>query len=314
MPATLKYFRPHKVINVVAARYWKWASRQLRITSYMLGDVHQEETRPSRGIWSWFNDTEVVWPQCEGDETAFDGGYRRVPAQDNISLPREISATVAVDSSGNPLDEAGRRLMEIQNSEAEKAKRHPDEDYTVVYIPPRFRERVLAFMISLWVVGSLGIVTCLAVPILLGRAVFGAVLGREVHDGYSLIVGFYLLWGCYHVGMLLDRLDKRRQRSGSRSRGSHAVYVFKQSMLWIGNVVWVVFWFGIVIPTLLALVVEVYLVHPLRLAFNPTLTLRIRIVDSWAVGLVYTKMALVTMHLRPETRIDTAIKEASVPG
>ncbi|KAL5531378.1 hypothetical protein ACEPAG_4255 [Sanghuangporus baumii] len=314
MPATLKYFRPHKAVHAVATRYWKWASKQLRISSYMFGGMYEDEMRPSKGVWLWLTDMKTVRMHSEVEGEAVDGYYRRVPAQDNISLPREIRATVAVDRNGNPLDEAGRRLMEIQNVEAEKAKRRGDVDYTVVYLPPLFRERIFVFIISLWVVGSLALVGSLAIPTLLGRAVFGVVLRREVHDGYSVVVGFYLLWGCYHIGILLDRLDKRRQRYGSRSQGSHAVYVFKRSMLWIGNVVWVVFWFGVVIPTLLALVIEVYLVHPLRLIFNPTMALRIRIVDSWAVGLVYTKIALITMRLRPETRIDTAIKEMKENG
>ncbi|EJD07670.1 uncharacterized protein FOMMEDRAFT_101037 [Fomitiporia mediterranea MF3/22] len=314
MPSTIKYFRPRKLAFVLATKYWKFAARQLRITSYMFGGLHPEEMRPSKCILSWlsslFGASNRDEMSTEDGNPPFDGSFRRVPAQDNISLPREIRATVVVDRDGNPLDEAGRRLMDLQNAEAEKAKRNASEDYAVVYLPPHFRERVIIFIVSLWIVGSSLFVAGLAIPTLLGRAVFSVVLGREVHDGYSIMLGFYLLWGCYFVGTVLDRMDKRRQRSNSdEPRGEYAVYVFKRAMLWSGNVVWVAFWIGVVIPTLLAVVIEVYLVHPLRVMINPNWTLQIGVFDSWAIGLVYTKMALSTMRLRPETRIDTALKE-----
>lgn len=317
MPSTLRYFRPRKMAFALARKYWKWAARQLRLTSYMFGGMHPEEMRPSRNLFScWSSDCSNVGKiRPDNSDEPFDGSYRRVPAQDNISLPRELRATVEVDEHGNPLDEAGRRLMDLQDGEAEKAKRRVAADYTTVYLPPHFGMRMTFFTMSLWVTGSLFLVTAIAVPTLLGRVVFDFVLDREVHDGYSIVVGFYLLWGCYHIGKVLDRMDKRRQRSGDGGqRGPYAVYVFKRSMLWIGNVAWVGFWLGVVIPTLLALVIEVYLVHPLRVTVNPNLLLEIRMIDSWAIGLVYTKMALSTMRLRPETRIDTALKEVSIPG
>ena len=291
-------------------------ARQLRLTSYMFGGIHPEEMHPSKSMTSWLSSTFGFGTSNDdfqdADADVTDGSYRRVPAQDNIALPREVRATIEVDKDGNPVDEAGRRLMDLQNAEAEKAKRRAASDYTVVYLPPRFGLRVIFFTISLWIVGSAFFVTVLAVPILLGRAVFGVILDREVHDAYSIVVGFYLIWGCYQIGVVLDRMDKRRQRSREDGeRGHYALYVFKRSTLWLGNVAWVAFWLGVVIPTLLALVVEVYLVHPLRVTVNPDLPLKIRIFDSWAIGLVYAKMALSTMRLRHETRIDTALKEVS---
>ncbi|KAH8110989.1 hypothetical protein DFH11DRAFT_1616415 [Phellopilus nigrolimitatus] len=319
MPSTIKYFRPRKLAHALASHYWKWAARQLRLTSYMFGGLHPEEMRPSAKVSAWLSPLlstkQVEKPSNVNEEKQIDGSYRRVPAQDNIALPREIKATVAVDELGNPLDEAGQRLMEIQNSEAEKAKRDVKTDYALVYLPPRFRERIILFILSLWLVGSSLFVAALAAPILLGRAVFGLVLSREVHDGYSIVVGFYLLWGCYYFSKTLNRMDRRRQRFGGvEPRGEWAVYVFKRSMLWAGNFVWVTFWLGVVIPTLVALVMDVYIVHPLRVMVKPDLTLEIRIFDSWAIGLLYTKMALSTMRFRPETRVDAALNQMKDNG
>lgn len=294
-------------------------SRQLRLSSYMFGGQYPDEMQPSLTFTKWLSSfrshLSEEWsevPEAQSSSNTFDGSFRRVPAQDNIALPREIRATVAVDKYGNPVDENAQRLMEIQNAEAEKAKHQIADDYTVVYIPPHFGVRIIIFMVALWLVGSMVLVTSLALPIHLGRVVFTVLFNREVHDGYSLVVGFYMLWTCFLIGKTLDRADKRRQRSdGDEPRGEWIVYVFKRSILWIGQLLWMLFWMGFVIPTLVALVMEVYIVHPLRLIVQPDLVLNIHVINSWAIGLLYTRMAISTVRFRPETRVDLAINRVS---
>ena len=281
----------------------------------MFGGRPEDEMVPSKSFTAWLK--SLLWKVIEeptSQEAKVDGGYRRVPHLDNIALPRDMSATVKVDKDGNPLDEAGRTLMESQNAEAEKARRDVKTDYMVVYLPPHFRERVILFVLSLWMLATMLFVTAMALPVHLGRLVFWRVLGREVHDGYSIVVGFYLLWGCYIFGKTLDRIDKRRQRNGGdEPRGETIVYLFKYFTLQALHLSWAAFWLGFVIPTLLALVVELYIVHPLRLIINPGLTLKIRIVDSWAVGLLFMKLVLgVRGRMRATLAIDRAIKQVSV--
>lgn len=305
VPPTLHHFRPRKLLRKVTDYYWRWAACQLRLSSYMFGGRHREEMYfVSTKEWLssiWRKPSAKIEPQ-------FRGSYRRVPAEDNIALPKELRATVAVDVDGNPLDDAGRRLMERQNAEAEKAKRLVAEDYTIVYLPPHFRYRVIAFIIGLWLAFSMVLVASIAAPIHVGRAVFSLFLDREVHDGYSFVIGFYLFWGCFFIGKTLDRMDKRRQRiGGDGPRGEWPIYVVKRTFLWTAKFVWMAFWLGFVIPALIGIVMEVYLVLPLRLMFVGDVALRIRVFKSWAAGLMYTKMALLTMRHRPETRIDAAI-------
>ena len=69
---------------------------------------------------------------------------------------------------------------------------------------------------------------------------------------------------------------------------------------------------GFVIPTLLGIVMDVYVEHPLRLLVNPGLTLEIQIFRSWGSGLLFAKMALSTRRLRQETRVDVALKEVGI--
>ncbi len=96
------------------------------------------------------------------EEPRWEGTFRRVPAADNIALPKEIRATVAVNEEGSPVDEASKRLMDLQNAEADKAKRDVKEDYVVVYLPPYFKQRIMLFIASLWIVGSISVVAAFA--------------------------------------------------------------------------------------------------------------------------------------------------------
>ncbi|TDL24001.1 hypothetical protein BD410DRAFT_786709 [Rickenella mellea] len=313
LPATLRHFEPRNIIQTVTTQYWKWVARHLRLTSYMFGGRHAAEERPTQFRWTalFGNDKAIV----DDRNVQFDGTLRRVPATDNIALPKDMRATIIVDESGEPVDQAGRDLMQAQDEEAEKAKRNVKDDYQVVYMPPNFRRRIILFIVLLWLVGSSICVAGVALPIHLGRAVFALFMPRQVHDGYSFVVGFYAFWGCFVIGKTLDRLDKRRQRTiADGPRADWFLFLAKRGLLWFGQVSWTVFWMGLVIPTLIAMVMDVYLVIPVRLMLDPATVLRVHVFESWAVGLLYAKMAVGTGRYRQPTAIDTALNQIKRNG
>lgn len=297
LPYTMEYFRPRKALRRLGIAIWKYLARQLRLSSYMFGGrFPSEEYTPEH--WSWrslLNDDGI---QMDDAEAVHDGTFRRVPNSDNVALVKDAPATVEVDEEGYPLDANGSRLIIAQTLEAEKAKRPVKDDYTVVYIPPHFRTRVIAFLLCIWTVGSAMLATVLAAPILLGRGVFRLFLPYEVHDGYSFILGFYLLWGCWLVGTALDRMDKRRQRRWSDGTPAQwSLFVLKRAILWVAQASYMFGALGVVIPTLLGIVVELYIIQPIKHAANPLMEPRIRIVDMWALGLLYAKIIVHSMRV-----------------
>ncbi|KAI6014054.1 hypothetical protein BKA83DRAFT_4353502 [Pisolithus microcarpus] len=213
---------------------WRYLASKLRLTSYMFGDrpADQEVTVRYRTWIAYFmkSTNDVI--------TEHDGTFRRVPASDNIALPRDMRATAEVFENGFPANEEARDLIRQQNNEAAKAKRDIKADYTVVYFPPRFRARILTFVAAV------------------GDCFFALFTASELHDGYSFLVGFYLLWACYAVSQASERMNKRRQRIN--------VFFAKRSLLWLSKIAYMVVMFGIVIPTLLGLVVDVYVILPIR--------------------------------------------------
>lgn len=248
--------------------------------------------------------------QMDDAEANHDGCFRRVPNNDNVALVKDSPATAEVREDGTPVDEKARKLIDAQNAEAQKAKRQIKKDYTVVYIPPNIRYRIILFLFCLWVAGSILLAIVLAAPILMGRAFFRMFTTSGVHDGYSFIAGFYLLWGCFLFSSAVDRLDKRRQRRWTEGaeRGSWTLFAIKRGLLWATQALYMVVALGVVIPTLVGLVFELYIVFPIRHTANPLLEPRIRIVDMWALGLLYSRIILRVISMQQPGRGDGLIR------
>ncbi|GLB43378.1 putative RING finger membrane protein [Lyophyllum shimeji] len=306
LPYTMHYFRPKKALKECASVIWKILAKRLRLTSYFFGGRHpdEERSRPWR-----------IFSRSADDDAVKDGTFRRVPATDNLVLPRDMRATAGVTEEGEPVDAEARKLMAEQNAEILKAKRNIKDDFMVVYLPPAFQYRVIAFIASLWVIGAILLGIAVALPILLGRRFFEFFTTRDVHDGYSLIVGFYLLWGFYLIGSAIDRLDKRRQRGGGdRNRAELPFLLAKRGLLWLAKSAYMAICLGIIIPTLISFVIDLYIIIPIRFTIDPAMTPRIRVVDTWALGLLYVKIALHANRIQPPNRISRGIQHIIANG
>ncbi|KAG8215068.1 hypothetical protein J3R82DRAFT_8489 [Butyriboletus roseoflavus] len=271
LPYTMRHLRPRKVAYRLAVHVWKF----LACTKH--------------GLLSY----EDLQGDNEELTTTQDGTFRRVPASDNIALPRDMRATAEVHEDGTPLNDKAAALVASQNAEAMKAKRDVKDDYIVVYFPPCFRTRIIGFVTLVWTIMAIVASVCIAVPVQIGRHFFALISSSLVHDGYSFLAGFYILWACYLVAKATESMDRRRQRvTGDGPRADFAVYFAKQSLLWAIKMTYMGLFLGILIPILLGLVVDLYIILPVRLTLHPTMVPTIRLVDMWSLGLVYCKIAI----------------------
>lgn len=265
----------------------------------MFGDRHPEEEFTVQ-FDSWIAFLRRLPSDTEAASKTQDGTFRRVPASDNIVLPKDMRATAEVLADGTPANPAAKELVEAQNAEALKAKRDIKNDYLIVYFPPNFRLKIFGFIASVWTVVAVLAAIFIAVPVQMGRRFFGLFTPKELHDGYSFLAGIYLLWACYLVTKAVERMDKRRQRRGGDGpRAEFAVFFVKRSLLWLSKIAYMGIFLGVIAPILLALVVDLYIIMPVRLTLNPTMEIRVRIVDMWALGLVYGKI-FVRINRRPQ--------------
>ncbi|KAI0029551.1 hypothetical protein K488DRAFT_56109 [Vararia minispora EC-137] len=295
LPYSLRHFRPRKYIRRMATAVWRFLACRLRLTSYMFGeDAPDEEYTPKE--WRLWSGPKLV-PRKE--QPPFDGCYRRVPASDTVVVPRNARATAEVDIHGQAINDDELRLIAAQNVEAQLAKRNPQRDYTVVYVPPNFRWRIAAFLLALWAIGCVCVVAAFSAPILAGRQVMWLFIEREVHDGYSFFAGFYVLWLSFLVGYVMEAVyHKRAMQLESVSRVQAYAYVLKHVLILLWKLAYMLVTLGVIVPTLIALVVEVYFVLPFRFAVNPGTVPTIRIVDMWTLGLLYAKIALRSANAR----------------
>ncbi|KAA1468915.1 hypothetical protein DENSPDRAFT_834409 [Dentipellis sp. KUC8613] len=305
LPYTMRFFRPRKTLRLLSISVWKYLCGHLRLTSYMFGDRYPDEETSDRQ-WTWLPSRKAGIDVVHSG-AAFEGSYRRVPATDNVVLPRDMRATAEVHVNGEPVDDIARNLIKLQNAEADRVKRNWREDYTVVYIPPNFRYRLMALIFALWMLGTVFIAISIAAPIHFGRQFFALFTNKEVHDGYSFFVGFYTLWACFAFGHTINRMERRRNRRGAEEpRADWPLFLLKRSVLWTAKVSYMFVFLGVIIPILVALVMELYIVLPLRFLVTPSMTPRIRIVDMWALGMIYIKVAL-RVHRRPRGRLMAGI-------
>lgn len=297
----MHYFRPRKALKNFAKAAWQFLAHELRLSSYFFGQRVPNEEYTYKNWTVPFRSK----PSAESrNERIKDGTFRRVPATDHLALPRDMRATAAVTESGEPVDDVAKDLISRQDAEALKAKRDISKDYMIVYIPPHFSYRILAFMSGMWILGAVILGVIVALPIQIGRSFFSLFLSYDVHDGYSFIVGFYLLWVCFIVGKAVDRLDKRRQRRGVEGpRADLRILVMKRGLLWLAKTSYMVFFLGIIIPTLISFVVDLYVILPIRFFLDPTLVPRIRVIDSWVLGLLYVKIGLHAHQVQPQSPI-----------
>ncbi|KAF9054671.1 hypothetical protein BJ165DRAFT_734901 [Panaeolus papilionaceus] len=313
LPYTMHYFKPKRAVKDFATKVWKFLATRLRLTSYFFGGRHpQEEYTPKSFKDNLFRTDVFVFDE---EHHILDGSFRRVPATDNLSLPREMRATVAVTADGEPVDDAAKELMAQQNAEAEKGKHNIKDDYMIVYLPPYFRYRIISFIFFLWMCGAAVFGVCIALPIQVGRSLFRVFTAREVHDGYSFVVGFYTIWMCYVVARAIDRLDKRRQRRSSDGpRANLYLLVIKRFLLWTAKTAYMIIGLGVVVPVFMAIVVDLYIILPIRLIFNPTMVPTLRIVDLWALGLLYAKIGWHVLRLWEPTRLTRDIQLVLTQG
>ena len=72
------------------------------------------------------------------------------------------------------------------------------------------------------------------------------------------------------------------------------------------------FFLVFLIPTLIALVMEVYVLLPVRLVYDPRMMVRVKLVEMWVLGLFYTKIILRLPGFEAPRNMNEGIQRVSV--
>ncbi|KAH7105992.1 hypothetical protein BKA62DRAFT_688555 [Auriculariales sp. MPI-PUGE-AT-0066] len=261
LPMTFKSLRIKQNGHKAIKKWWAYTAYQLRLSSYMYGERYPvEEFTPAKWDWHMLIPGHVVEIP---DDVQRDGGFLRVPANDTVPLPRdERRVIMRTDEQGNPIDpDTAAPILLAQAAEAEKAKR--DHQKTG---PSSTLLRTSA---------GVGI----SIPLYIGRAIIALATNREYHDVYSFFIGAYSLGGAWFIGMQIER----NPRPWS---------LIRRVLTWAPKAAYMVLTIGVVLPILLAMTVDLYILLPIRMWLQPYQTPIISILHCWACGLIMGRMAL----------------------
>ncbi|KAK6005635.1 hypothetical protein QM012_007277 [Aureobasidium pullulans] len=263
-PVVALYLFPSKGMEKVFGKWLKLCARSLRLSQFLFGERRKIEEGHLKGE-SWFNRLNP-WTDQQAIVTSEnfikDGKYVRAPATDQVRIPRGERVFLEVDESDQRVDGT--------NTSNGIHGRQP-ENFIQVYIPPWFRLRILTFISCLWMFAIAMGFGVTVVPMILGRQIMSILAPDHIapNDLYNFAIGItalgIVLQSLFNGRKSLKSLKKMTSRQNLAAVGAS---IKKQTWRSIRSAY--VYGFAVVIvPSLFALVLELYLILPLRTYMGP---------------------------------------------
>lgn len=329
MPLAVRFFKPSKGLNKMYNWWFRKCARTLRLTNFLFGEKNEdEEGRHVRSTWAGFlhgEQGDAQNPVIGKDRQALaqdremqayflrDGRYVRAPASDQVRIPKGAHTFLEVDEENNRLDN--------QPDPDEGLHGRKNDMFTKVYIPPLFRIRISAFIFLIWLFAAATGVSITIVPLVFGRFVFAKVTSNHLrmNDVYAFSIGIYILGGAlycllYHrqiAAYLGDTVTPHTPTITAFLRKSATVIVRLLGLVYTYAA------FGILLPALLSLLMEFFLIIPLHTYFSTSFTNLntlsserhiIHLIQDWTLGVLYLKMAARVILYNATSRPATALR------
>ncbi|KAK9385817.1 hypothetical protein V1515DRAFT_213378 [Lipomyces mesembrius] len=320
IPVVLRFFKPSGLLKRSWSFFFTKTASWLRLTSFLLNiEVPYEEgtfkykSFTSRLKFRSRMPYEVIRSTDEFDKVpgdvvfVKDGSYVRAPNSDSVHLRKGRHEFVGVTKENRRLDGKIDRPEDLR-------------DVVVVYTPPHFRARIGLLLVGIWLFAAITGLAATVGPLLLGRKIFSAMLPerKKMNDIYCLTVGGYIFCAIFILGSFIadNRASIRRalRRLSTIFYSPRQLLVSTISLLYqIFKVSYVSLSFGLVIPALLSLIMEFYIVIPLHLYFTTDQPV-IHFMQGWALGVLYSRMLWKVLTLDGESRWARAYRQVFASG
>ncbi|KAF1964373.1 hypothetical protein BU23DRAFT_562007 [Bimuria novae-zelandiae CBS 107.79] len=262
-PVIIRLYKPSEVLSSISAWWFKLCARFLRLSNFLFGEkAKEQEGRKVNG------------------EFVFEGRYVRVPASDQVRIPKGYPVFVEVDEKN-----------ERKDGQQDAGGVHNSNLVTKVYIPPWFRLRIGIFVFTIWIFAAVAGVSVSIIPLLFGRYLFSLILPAnvEMNDIHSFSLGIYALgslaytlYQSYKFVRGIDRpaADALVTLAATASRLS--VRVLRFAYVWTGLI--------LMIPFLFAVLIEFYGLIPLHAYLGPEEPHVVHLIQDWTVGFLYARL------------------------
>jgi E3 ubiquitin-protein ligase MARCH6 len=316
MPLAVKYFKPSEGLNTIYTWWFRKCARTLRLTNFLFSEEKRdEEGRYMRRRWTDVfnlkpleNENEVDAQNCQdswsvpgqiekGDvHFRTNGKYVRAPASDQVRIPKGARTFLEVDKHNQRVD---------GESDSEQGLHgHKNAMFTKVYLPPFFRVRISIFIFLIWLFAASTGVSITIVPLVVGRLTFANLAPTQLrmNDIYAFSIGMYILGGVIYGTLYRQQITAYIKETLTPHTTTIASFLRKtaSTSLRFTSLIYTYAAFGVLLPALLSLLMEFYLIIPLHTYFSTTFTELnnipperhiIHLIQDWTLGVLYLKMA-----------------------
>ncbi|EAW06368.1 E3 ubiquitin-protein ligase SSM4 [Aspergillus clavatus NRRL 1] len=303
MPLAIRSLKPSDGLHNLYDWWFHKCARYLRLTNFFFGDRQlDEEGYHVRNTWFGVltgkkGDTDKPVVDEEERHTAEnqqldayfvkDGRFVRAPASDQVRIPKGNQVFLEVTENNERVDGA---------PDADEGLHGRTNDmFTKVYVPPSFRSRIAAFIILIWVFAATTGVGTTIIPLVIGRKVMSSCFpNRPLNDVYAFSMGICTVGTVAYLTLYCRAcFTFVKDRLGPYIRSPRqALLGFSNGALDVMRLVYIFLAFSVVLPSLFALVMELYVLIPVHTYLGAAQAHVIHFVQDWTLGVLYVQMAI----------------------
>lgn len=308
MPLLIRSVQPSEKMNAMYDWWFHKCARLLRLSNFLFGDKQEdEEIPPVHANWQQLfsrrqNDLTAV---SSNDDTSLlqEGKFVRTPASDQVRIPKGGRVFVEVDKDNNRIDQDADRDDGLHGRN--------NEMFTKVYIPPKFRSRVGLLIIFIWLFAAITGIAVTIGPLVIGRRIVSYLTHNDTHvnDMYAFSIGLYasgaIAYTVLHYQSAISTIWARLQPY--LGTPAQLIPKIRSAVTYVLRLTYLAFSFGVLLPSLFALITELYLHIPLQTILGSADHHVIYFVQDWTLGVLYVRIALKAMTWNQESRPAAAV-------
>lgn len=325
MPLAVRALKPSEVLNGMYNWWFHVCARYLRLSHFLLGDRHRdEEGRHVGGTWREFlagkrgdTETPVVTEEDrkaaeeKGEHVYFlrDGRFVRAPASDQVRIPKKTKVFLEVTEDDERIDGVA--------DDADGLHGKNNDQFTKVYVPPNFRLRISIFIFTIWMYAAATGMGVTIVPLVVGRKLLSFYFPSfiQINDIYAFSVGLYLLGGvAYLVFYSRSAYTTVTERYLPTISAAQVITQAAKTVVDATRLVYVAAAFTVLIPSLLALLVELYVLIPIHSYTQAPHPHVIHFIQDWTLGVLYVQMGIRFIQWTPASRLSAALNAITRDG
>jgi E3 ubiquitin-protein ligase MARCH6 len=324
MPLAIRSLKPSDGLHSLYNWWFRKCARFLRLSNFFFGDTERrrdEEGYHFRTTWwdvlSW-KQGDVERPVTSEEQLADqketvcfvrDGKFVRAPASDQVRIPKGSQVFLEVTEDNKRVDGAPDRRDGLHGRASDM--------FAKVYIPPYFRTRIAAFILLIWVFAAASGVGVTIIPLVIGRKLTSSYFSKSVpvNDVYAFSTGLCIVGGSvcavlYFRTALHEVKDYLRPYLQSPRE---ACLGLSSALLNVCRLAFVFTAFCVLLPSIFALLMELYVLVPMHTHFGSSKGHVIHFVQDWTLGVLYTQMAIKFVQWnsasRPAAALDSVFRD-----